>query len=116
MRTNLAYFFSDISDIQQNSTANVPAGGFEFPVENVGDAEIQGLEFEFIWSPLLGLNLFANGTAFGDAKYTRLEPGSAGDTAQMNFGSATPPQVPDYAYNVGINYTFDFQGNLLGLG
>jgi iron complex outermembrane receptor protein len=116
LRTNLAYFFSEIDDIQQNSTANVPAGGFEFPVENVGDAEIQGLEFEITWAPLQGVNIFANGTAFGDAKYTRLEPGSAGANAEAAFGSATPPQVPDYAFNVGFDYTYDFRGNFLGLG
>jgi len=116
LRTNLAYFFSKIDDIQQNSTANVPGGGFEFPVENVGDAEIQGLEFEFTWAPLQGVNIFANGTMFGDAKYTRLEAGSAGDNAQQAFGSATPPQVPDYAVNIGFDYTYDFRGNLLGLG
>ena len=46
LRTNLAYFFSEIEDIQQNSTAGSDDGSFEFPVQNSGDAEIQGLEFE----------------------------------------------------------------------
>ena len=107
LRTNLAYFFSDIEDIQQNSTSD-DGPGLEFPVENSGDAEIQGLEFEISWLPLDGLTLFASG-ALMDGEYTRLNPDSAAGKAMDSFGVAPQtPQTPDYAINVGFDYSYDF--------
>jgi iron complex outermembrane receptor protein len=113
LRTNLAYFFSDIDDIQQNSTdASVP-GAPEFPVENSGDAEIKGLEFEITAMPLSGLNLFLTG-AFMDGKYTSLDPDSSAAAARVIFGvEPDTPQTPDYSFDIGFDYTLDFSGNLV---
>jgi iron complex outermembrane receptor protein len=113
VRTNIDYFFSDISDIQQNSTASTGGGGLEFPVENVGDAQIQGIEFEISAAPLEGLNLFLTG-ALMDGKYTRLEPGSAGANAPADFGvQAQTPQTPDYSFDIGFDYTYTFAANAI---
>jgi iron complex outermembrane receptor protein len=107
LRTNLAYFFSDIEDIQQNST-NAEGPGLEFPVKNSGDAEIQGLEFEISWLPLDGLNLFASGSLM-DGEYTRLNEDSDAFKSTFNFGvQPETPQTPDYAINLGFAYTYDF--------
>jgi iron complex outermembrane receptor protein len=113
LRTNLAYFFSDIKDIQQNAT--VPGGpGFEFPVENSGDAEIQGLEFEITAVPFDGLNLFLAG-ALMDGEYKNLNPNSAAGAADDLFGvEAKTPQTPDYTVSIGFDYTFDLPGELFG--
>ena len=114
LRTNIVYFFSDIEDIQQNSTANAAGGAFEFPVDNVADAEIQGVEFEFSAVPIDGLNLFMSG-AWLDGKYKNLKPGSAADNALEDYGvEAQTPQTPDYQVSIGFDYTFDFPGELIG--
>jgi len=108
LRTNLAYFFSDIEDVQQNATTPPPA--FEFPVENSGDAEIQGLEFELTWVPVDNLNLFLTGSLL-DGKYTRLNEFSAAGQAQNLLGvSPQTPQTPDYSYTIGFDYTIDVGG------
>lgn len=114
LRTNLAYFFSDIEDIQQNATD--PTGpGLEFPVQNSGDAEIQGLEFEISFVPIEGLNLFMSG-ALMDGKYTRLNAASAAAASIPQLGLDWPdtPQTPDYAINVGFDYTVDLPMDGLG--
>ena len=111
-RTNLEYFFSDIEDIQQNAT-DTSSGGFEFPVENSGDAEIQGLEFELSAVPVDGLNLFLSGT-FMDGKFTRLNANSSAGTAFERLGvQPQTPQTPDFVFNVGFDYTIDVDGGLV---
>jgi iron complex outermembrane receptor protein len=114
LRTNLAYFYSDIEAIQQNSTGPPPA--FEFPVENNGDARIQGLEFELTLTPVTGLNLFLNG-ALLDGEYRNLDkyPDGAAANAERLYGvPADTPQTPDYQVSAGFDYTVDLPGNLLG--
>ncbi len=116
LRTNLAYFFSDIEDVQQNST-DASSAALEFPVENSGDAEIQGFEFEITAVPVDGLNLFLTGS-FMDGEYTRLNPTSSAAAARVIYGvePQTPqtPQTPDYMVNIGFDYTFDFPTDVLG--
>jgi len=108
LRTNLAYFISDIEDIQQNSTENV-TGGLEFPVENVGDAEIDGFEFEIYWSPFENFNTFLVGSLL-DGEYGNLVDGAAASRAEQAFGvEAQTPQTPDYAYTIGFDYSFLFE-------
>jgi iron complex outermembrane receptor protein len=112
LRTNFAYFFSDIEDVQQNAT--VVGAGFEFPVENSGDAEIQGLEFEVIAVPLDGLNVFVSGSLM-DGEYENLNPNSAAAAARTVYGvEPDTPQTPDYTITVGFDYTFDFPGDTIG--
>ena len=127
LRTNLAYYVSKIKDIQQNSTVT-PAGGGSpsFPVQNSGDVDLQGLEFEITAVPIDGLNLFLSGTAFtdGDYKGHRSECGplatqpsdcSSAERAPYVFGvsEASVPQTPDFTYSIGFDYTLDVPfGNL----
>ena len=116
LRTNLEYFFSDISEIQQNSTVDDGMGNLSFPVQNSGDAEIQGLEFEIVAVPTDGLNLFFSGS-FLDGEYTKIDPGSAVGQAPalFNIPKAETPQTPDYAINIGFDYTIDFSGRVNSL-
>ncbi len=113
LRTNLAYFFSDIGDVQQNST-DASSEALEFPVENSGDAEIQGFEFELTAVPVDGLNLFLSGSLM-DGEYTRLNPTSSAAAARVIYGvEPQTPQTPDYMVNIGFDYTFDFPTDVLG--
>lgn len=113
LRTNFEYFFSDIEDIQQNAT--VAGAGFEFPVQNSGNAEIQGLEFEISAVPIDGLKVFVSGSLM-DGKYTSLNAASAAATAPAILGIDAPdtPQTPDYAISIGFDYTFDLPTDGLG--
>ncbi|MCZ6853992.1 MAG: TonB-dependent receptor, partial [Gammaproteobacteria bacterium] len=114
LRTNLEYFFSDIEDKQENVTSST-GSGLEFPVQNSGDAEIQGLEAEITAVPVSGLNLFLTGTFFGDAEYKNLDPLSAAAQAPALFGvQPQVPQVPDYAFAIGFDYTFALPGQFFG--
>ncbi len=112
LRTNLAAFYMDIEDVQQNVTG---AGG-TFPVQNSGDQEVQGLEFEISLVPIEGLNIFFNGAVL-DGEYKNLIDGSGARNAELNFANvseAMPPQLPDLTYVIGFDYTFDFPGDLIG--
>ncbi len=116
IRTNFAYYFSDIQDIQQNATVTLPDGSLAFPVQNSGDAEIQGLEFEITAVPVDGLSVFFSGTAFTDGEYKNLRPGSAAANAPFLYGisEAETPQTPDYSFNIGFDYSFDAPGDFVG--
>ncbi len=118
LRTNLAYFFSDIEDVQQSSTDATQPFVLEFPVENSGDAEIQGFEFELTAVPVNGLNIFLSGSLM-DGEYTSLTPSSAAFASKVIYygdPNAEPqtPQTPDYMVNIGFDYTFDFPTDVLG--
>jgi iron complex outermembrane receptor protein len=109
LRTNFAYFFSDIEDIQQNATVG-GSGQTEFPVENAGDVEIQGLEWEITWLPFEGLNLFTSGT-FMSGEYTDADPCCAAFAALETYGvTANTPQTPDYMFSIGGDYTLELPG------
>ena len=117
LRFNLAYFYNRISDLTANATVNV-GGTPVFPVTNVGDATIQGLEVEAAASPVAGLNLFANAT-FQSGKYRNLDPTSAPAQAVGLYGEVFVPQLPKYSFTTGFDYTTDLpvmQGLKLKLG
>lgn len=129
LRTNLAYYFSDIEDIQQNSTVDLGGGNLAFPVQNSGDVEIQGLEFEITFVPIDGLNLFLSGTAFTDGEYQNLRTScgplatqpagcSAAERAPYLYGipEAETPQTPDFSYNIGFDYTMEMPFGDLSFG
>jgi iron complex outermembrane receptor protein len=105
LRTNLAYFYSEIDEIQQNATDLSNPAQLEFPVQNSGDAEIKGLEFEIsavLWD---NLDLFLVGSLM-DGKFTRLNADSAAAAARTLLGvEPTTPQTPDYSYSIGFDYT-----------
>lgn len=104
LRINTNYFYAKIDDLALNATVEVAPGIFDFPVQNAGKAKIQGLEFEITYVPIDGLSFFLNG-ALQDGEYTELNATSAPAQALTLYGvEATPPQVPDYTYTVGIDW------------
>jgi iron complex outermembrane receptor protein len=105
LRTNLAYFYSDIEDIQQNATDSSSPSP-EFPVQNSGDATIQGLEIEITAVPVENLNLFISASLM-DGEYDNLDPLSAAFAATALYGvEPQTPQTPDYTISIGADYTF----------
>lgn len=107
LRVNAAYFINRISDLAANATVEAPDGSLSWPVSNVADATVKGLELEVTAVPTDGLNLFVNAT-FQSGKYRNIVPGSAPADAIRDFGKANIPQVPKYTWTVGFDYGHDF--------
>ena len=58
LRTNVALFYADYKDMQQTGIGTASP---VFPVINVGDASVTGLELEMNWSPTESFNAFLIG-------------------------------------------------------
>ncbi len=113
LRINAALFYETVTDLQLNATL---AGGTSFPVQNVADSRLTGLELETTWVPTDGLTLFLN-AALMDGKFTRITPGSSVDLAAPSFGvKAEPPQIPDYTVSLGFDYGVDVGPGRLKFG
>ena len=118
LRANAALFVSEISDLAANAIVPsvVPGVPPSFPVQNVGDVRISGLELEISAVPVAGLTLFLNGT-FQDNKYTRLIPGAeAALSRAANNGQIEAPQTPKAAYSAGFTYERSFGFGKMSLG
>jgi len=99
IRLNAAYFWADITDLTANATV-----GLSFPVANVGDAEVHGLELDLTMAPTENLTVYWN-AVFQHGAYGQLAPGAAPSQAIYKF-QVHPriPQVPSYAYTLGFDY------------
>ena len=99
VRLNMAYYWADISDLTSNATV-----GFSFPVRNVGDAEVHGLELELTAAPTENFTVYWN-AAFQHGAYGTLDPGSAPAKAATKYlVGPRVPQVPAYAFTLGFDY------------
>jgi iron complex outermembrane receptor protein len=95
LRTNIAIFDNDISDLQQTGAV----GGGSFAVQNVGDASVRGIEAEITWLPIDGLRIYAN-LGYSDAKYDRLVPTSRA----LLYGATHLPLLPEVTNQIGFSY------------
>ena len=60
VRANLTFFYSDVSDLQTPSALVAPNGSIAFLTRNFADYRNKGIEAEFTFLPVDGLNLYAN--------------------------------------------------------
>ena len=95
VRANLAFFYNDITDLQQ--TASRPDG--TFPLQNVGDARIWGIEAEINAQPVRGLTLSASGS-YNNDKFKSLAPESDAFLA----GAQNLPLVSEWMARLGGTY------------
>ncbi len=95
LRTNVACFRNDISDLQQ--TASIGFGSFA--QQNIGDVTVDGIEAEIIAQPTDGLNLFAT-IGWMNGKYDKILPTSQAAVA----GAKYLPLVTDLTWQLGFNY------------
>lgn len=107
LRLNAAYFYEKATELALNATVivnDIPT----FPVQNVGDATIQGLELEITAAVTDGLTVFWN-PSFLSGKYTRLDPTSAPAQSVALYGVKEPkvPQLPSMAFSLGFDYHRD---------
>jgi iron complex outermembrane recepter protein len=113
VRVNAAAFLAKIKDLALNATVEVLPGVFDFPVQNAGEATVQGLELETTYVPTDNLTVYFN-ASFLDGKYDQLNPTSAPAVAQLprvagnnnQLGvKAEPPQLPSYTFTLGFDYS-----------
>lgn len=102
LRLNATYYSSEIDNLQTTrfDPSNV---AFLVFIENVGDAEIQGIDADFTWVPTD--NLTINGAfSWVDSEITRLNPQLVGISAPV--GSELPYSA-DFSFNVRGRYDFE---------
>ena len=101
VRLNATYYDSEIDDLQTTrfDPSNV---AFLVFIENVGDAEVQGIDADFTW--LATENLTISGAmAWVDSEITSLNPQLEGIAAPV--GSELP-YTGDFSFNIRARYDF----------
>jgi iron complex outermembrane receptor protein len=137
VRLNLTAFMSDVEDYQLPSAFVPPTGGIVFITRNFADLDVEGIEAEFNWAPLDGLNVFVT-AGWQDGEYTNLDPsitaqqqlcqsqiaaglppaqrtGCTRGIVDPNGSIADPVRLPDYTITAGASYTFALGGGGLEL-
>jgi len=117
VRLNVAAFYAMYDDIQQIVTNN--AGGF--PIDNIGEVDVYGLELEVTWTPISDLNVYAN-LGIQESDFGSVDPlsppGGLGDSCldDPTPPCATPtdelPSNPAWQGKVGFDYTIPLQNGL----
>jgi len=95
LRINAAIFRAEYEDIQQ--TGILLPGVPIFPVLNVGESEVNGLELEVNWSPTDSLNLFLIGAYADDEIDADQLPGGGGSI----IAGTDLPGLPETTLRVG---------------
>ncbi len=101
VRLNVAAFYAMYDDIQQvviNSS-----GGY--PIDNIGDVDVYGLELELVWAPIADLTVYAN-LGWQDSNFGSVSPNSP--PGGLN-GLASPtqdlPGNPKWQGKIGFDYS-----------
>ena len=100
LKTELAIFYSEYSDylsISFDSNLNVAT-------QNVGVAEIKGVEWNIEWLASQQLSIGFNGTVT-ETEFTKINSTSPTPT---NIAGDPLPGVPKYSYSVNAMYSFDW--------
>ncbi len=103
LRLNATYFNSEIDNLQATRFDPSNIGILVF-LENVGDAEVQGLDADFTWVPTDNLTI-QGAASFIDSEITRLNGPLQGIAAPV--GSELP-FTADFSFNVRGRYDFEF--------
>lgn len=105
LRLNAAWYITDIDDLQVSrfDPSNV---AFLYFIENVGDAESNGLDVDFQWLATDSLT-FAGAFSYLDTELTRLNPQLQGVAAPVG---AELPLAPRFCGNLRAQYDFSLDG------
>jgi iron complex outermembrane recepter protein len=106
LRVNGATFFSNYRDLQ--ITVIGPAGADI--VQNAGHVQISGVEGEIEAEPIARLVLDGS---FGYLHYHTVELGSAAGVVGGPTLDTKPPYIPDWKFNLGLQYGMPFRGGVL---
>lgn len=105
LRANVTGFYNKINDMQRDSNFPGPTGPVQI-LSNAVDAEVYGVEGEFIASPVRALQLTAN-FGYTKGRYTDVR-------LDLNGGGITDadyrlkiPRLSPWSYNFGATYNID---------
>jgi iron complex outermembrane receptor protein len=104
LRFNANVFYAMYDDIQQ---IVIPSGGTgtSFPINNIGEVDVYGLEVEVQWSPIDNLNVFANlgmqESDFGSVDANSPPGGLNGNASKTD----ELPSNPQFQGKIGFDYT-----------
>ena len=102
LRLNATYYTSEIDDLQ--TTRFDPSNiAFLVFIENVGDAEVQGIDADFTWVPTDRLTI-QGAFSLVDSEITALNPQLVGLAAPV--GSELP-FTADFSFNLRARYEFE---------
>ena len=110
LRVNAAAFFGDWTDLQIPIVTTDALGNPFFPTGNAGQADVYGVELEFLAQPFDGLTL--EGT-LGWVEFEYGDLGPAGDDFVSGgpCASCRSVRTPEWTYSLGAAYTFLLGGN-----
>ncbi len=116
LRLNTTVFYMDYTDLQVVRFGPVPGSEFgTFQTTNVGQADIYGLEMDFIWQISDSFQISGN-YAYLDTEANDLVIPAVGD-----FSGSTLRQAPKHTYSIVAEYMvpsevgdFDFRAQLAG--
>jgi outer membrane receptor protein involved in Fe transport len=105
LRLNATAYMSDITDLQMSrfDPANV---AFLVFIENVGDAEVSGLDADLTWAATDNLTI-SGAASFVDNELTRINPQLEGVVVPL--GSRLP-WTPEFSGNIRARYEFHLNG------
>ena len=108
-RVNVAYFSSDLKDMQRTLNEAGPAGPVQY-IKNTGDASMSGFEVELVYMVMDDLVLNLNlGTL--DASYDEVTYDITGDgVIDYNELNLALPRAADLTYSVGLSKDFNVVG------
>jgi outer membrane receptor protein involved in Fe transport len=101
VRLNGAVYYTDFTDLQQ--------GVLDFSIDNsaffdnVGDAEVKGLELDINWAPTDELSLFGS-FSYIDAELVELPPA----ITNISAAGSELPFAPDVQWTLGARYEREF--------
>lgn len=99
LRLNGAVYFAQYDDIQQTFIAGDPMNP-SFPLGNVGEADVWGIELEGYWSPIERINTFLVFT-YTHTELDNLDP-AAPFPDSNDLGAS-----PDYTVKAGFDYRLE---------
>ncbi len=105
LRINASIYWTEITDLQVSrfDPSNV---AFLVFMENVGDADSNGIDIDFQWAPTDNLTI-SGAASFLDTEITRLNPQLQG--VAVPVGSELP-LAPDFSGNLRARYDFELPG------
>jgi len=104
LRINTSFFFNDIKDIQREINVADPDVIVLQATLNAGDAEIKGVEFDFVAAITESFSL-SGSVGILDGKYTYKNPLTA-----EQFGDDLP-RLSEFSYAISANYNIDLIDN-----
>ena len=102
LRVNAAVFYADYSDVQQTS---ISGAAVVFPVLNVGEASVTGVELEVNWAPTESFN------AFLIAGYANDDISSKAQAQLPPTNQGRLPGLPEITARVGADWRAGIFGN-----